>query len=434
MRWILRLILLMLIIAPGTGAEGQINFREGRVITAQGDTLTGFIKDGFTPRNSRLCLFKQSRKANVVRYHPDDLLSFRIGEDKYYAAKDVNVKGKTERVFTQVLLEGDINLYHQRTDREYSYYLEKDEGSLIGLVNLDREYVRESNWISKGYSTYDEAKVPLFRDTLYNLFEDSKEVQSQVYRVRYNHKSFMDITKAYVKETCPEEACISFEDKLVRTRERFGIYTGLNLSRARFEDGEVEFDEGGAEIQKEGARSNLYVTVPIGIYYTIPLSFIHDRLSFQNEVVYRRLQYDQMYNDPNETIYSKMKWDVIGIPLLLQYRISVKRFSPTLGFGKEFGIVVNSDVVALTEGKEYYEEAIVTSYEYIYRLQKGGWFVDLGLDYTMNSRFSLFSNIRIQQYQNKVISYHYEDQFTFKVAEGTAFETFSAALHVGVRF
>ncbi len=115
-----------------------------------------------------------------MRYHPDDLLSFMIEGDKYYAAKDVIVKGATERVFTRVLLEGEINLYHQRTDKEYSYYLEKDEGSLIGLVNRDREYERKSNWIYEGYSTYEEAKIPEFRDTLYTLFQDSKEVQQQV--------------------------------------------------------------------------------------------------------------------------------------------------------------------------------------------------------------------------------------------------------------
>ncbi len=420
MRWLLRLILLLLIIAPGIGVEGQANFREGRVITIEGDTLTGLIKDGFTPRNSRLCLFKESRKDKLVRYHPDDLRSFKIGEDKYYAAKVVSVKGKPERVFTQVLLEGDINLYHQRTDKEYSYYLEKEEGSLIGLVNRDREYERESNWFSRGYSTYEEAKIPEFRDTLYNLFEDSKAVQQQVYKVRYNHKSFMDITKSYVKETCPGAECISYESELSRNRERFGAFTGLNLSKVYFEDG--------------GAESNVHATMPFGIFYHIPLSFIHDRLSFQNEVLFRRLQYDQLYNAPNETIYTKLKWDVIGIPFLLQYRISVKPFSPTIGFGKELGIVVNSDIVALTEGKEVYEDPVITSNEYIYRLQKGGWFIDLGMDYYVNRKLSLFSNIRIQHYQNKVISYHYEDQFTFKVADGTALETFSAALHVGVRF
>lgn len=420
MRCLLKLILLLLIIAPGIGVKGQANFREGRVITIEGDTLTGLIKDGFTPRNSRLCLFKQSRNANVVRYHPEDLRSFKIGEDKYYAAKVVSVKGKPERVFTEVLLEGDINLYHQRTDKEYSYYMEKDEGALIGLVNRDREYERESNWVYRGFSTYEEAKIPEFRDTLYNLFEDSKEVQRQVYKVRYNNKSFLDITKSYVEETCQGNECISFERELSRNRERFGAFTGLHLSKAYFEDG--------------GAESNVNTTVPFGIFYHIPLSFIHDRLSFQNEVILRRLQYDEVYNAPNETIYSKLKWDVVGIPLLLQYRISVKRFSPTIGFGKEFGIVVNSDIVALTEGKEVYEDPVVTSYEYIYRLQKGGWFVDLGMDYNVNRRFSLFSNIRIQYYQNKVTSYHYEDQFTFKVAEGTALESFSAALHVGVRF
>jgi hypothetical protein len=146
------------------------------------------------------------------------------------------------------------------------------------------------------------------------------------------------------------------------------------------------------------------------------------------------MEYDELYNIPNETIYSKLKWDVVGVPLSIQYRYSVKKVSPTIGFGKEFGFVVNSDIVAITEGKFPEDEPIITSNEFIYKYQKGGWFLDLGCDFELNSRLSLFSNIRIQHYRNKVIADQYEDNFTFKVAEGTAFDTYSAALHIGVRF
>lgn len=416
----LRLILLLLIAVPFNGVLGQANYMEGRMITLQKDTLFGLIKDGFTPRDSRVCIFKENKKAKPVKYYPSDLQSYQIYGGKYYVAKDVTVKGEETRVFTLVLLEGDLNLYHQRDDKEISYFIEKDPGELIALVNRDREFELKSNWEYYGYTSYSDWKIPEYRDTLYDLFSDSREVQSQVYSVKYTPKSFMNITKAYVKETCQGGNCISYENQLRSTRERFGLFSGVFLSKIYFDD--------------SGAESNVKTTVPVGVFYSIPLSFLHDRLSFQNEVIYKWMEYDELYNIPNETIYSKLKWDVVGVPLSIQYRYSVKKVSPTIGFGKEFGFVVNSDIVAITEGIFPEDEPVITSNEFIYKHQKGGWFLDLGCDFELNSKLSLFSNIRIQHYRNKVIADQYEDNFTFKVAEGTVFDTYSAALHIGVRF
>jgi hypothetical protein len=415
----LRLILLLLITAPFNVVFGQANFMEGRIITLQNDTLFGLIKDGFTPRDSRVCIFKESKNATPVKYYPNDLQSYQIQGGKYYVAKDVTVKGENKRVFTLVLLEGDLNLYHQRDDREISYFIEKDPGELIALVNRDREFELKSNWGYYGFTSYSDWKIPEYRDTLYDLFSDSRVVQSQVYSVKYTPKSFLKITKAYVRETCQGSNCISYENQMRSTRERFGFFTGVFLSKINFED---------------SPDSYMKTTVPIGVFYSIPLSFLHDRLSFQNEVIYRWMEYDELYNIPNETIYSKLKWDVVGVPLSIQYRYSVKKVSPVIGFGKEFGFVVNSDIVAITEGKFPEDEPIITSNEFIYKNQKGGWFLDLGCDFELNSNISLFSNIRIQHYRNKVITDQYENNFTFKVAEGTALDTYSAALHVGVRF
>ncbi len=339
---------------------------------------------------------------------------------KYYAAKDVSVKGKIKRVFTLVLVEGELSLYHQTKDKEFSYYLETDSGELIPLVNRDRNFKGQSDWIYKGYTTYNEAKIPIYKDTLYDFFSDTKRVQDQVYNVRYNSKAFMYITKAYLHETCKGSDCITYESKLNTTRERFGAFTGVFMSKIYFED--------------SGAESYVKATVPIGLFYTLPLSFLHERLTFQNELIYRMLEYNELYNPPNETQYTKLRWDVVGIPLSIQYNTSFNRVSPTIGFGKEIGFVVNSDIVAVTEGKFPEDDPIVTSNEFIYRFQKGGWFLDLGCDYKLNNKISLFSNLRIQYYQNKVISDQYENQLTFKIAEGTRFDTFSAALHLGVRF
>jgi hypothetical protein len=145
MRRTLSLIVLLVIVASLTEVYGQANFSEGRVITAQSDTLFGLIKDGFTPRNSKICIFKEDKKAKAIKYYPQDLKSYQIAGGVYYASKEVLVKDEIKQVFALVLLEGDLNLYHQREDKENSYFIQKDQGELIALVNRDREYEITSN-------------------------------------------------------------------------------------------------------------------------------------------------------------------------------------------------------------------------------------------------------------------------------------------------
>lgn len=419
MRRLSSLILLMLFVALGNDVNAQANFREGHIVFNNGETLSGLIRESFTPRKSKVCIFKEDKKAKKEKYYPEDIKSYGFTGDGQYESRIVVIKGQSELVFARVLLEGPVNLYYHGKNKEVLYHLEKeDNGEVIELVNRDREIELESNWTYNIFRTYEESKIPEYKNTLYFLFEDSQEAQKQVNDLKYNHKAFINITKTYLNETCDEPDCITYENDLRKVRERFGVYSGVYISAMSFEDG--------------GAESLVRVSIPIGMYYQIPLSFIHNRLFFQNELIYRRIQYDPLYNIPNETIYEELEWDVIGIPLLLQYKLSTAKVSPVIGFGKELGFVVNSDIISITEDV-FYDE-IITATEHIYKYQKGSWFVDLGIDFELSSDFSIFTKFRLQRHQNKVIANKYENQFTFNVANGTMFETYSLAFYLGLKF
>ena len=419
MHWYLRILLLLLIVAPGLGVQGQASYRQGHIVKNNGDTLSGLVKESFTPRESKVCIFKEDKKSKVSKYYPGEIKSYGFTDDDYFESREVMIKGKPVQVFARVLLEGPMNLYYHGKNKEVLYHIEKeDDGEVVELANRDREVELESNWTYNIYRSYAEAKIPEYKNTLYFLFEDSEAARNQVGSLKYNDQSFINITKTYLNETCDEADCITYENDLRESRERFGVYSGVYVSKMFFEDG--------------GAESLVRASIPVGVYYQLPLAFIHKRLFFQNELNYRHIQYDKLYNPPNETGYEKLEWDVIGIPLLLQYQISTGKISPMIGFGKELGIVVSSDVVAVTYDENIDE--IITAEEHIYRIQKGSWFVDLGLDFELNTNLSLFTKLRVQRHQNKVIANQYENQFTFKVADGTMFETYSLAFYMGIRF
>jgi hypothetical protein len=416
MKYTLKSPAILAFLAIALSASGQASFRPGSIVTLQNDTVHGWIRDCGQSRDARVCLFKPDRKSEVVKYHPSEIKSYREDGRKYLVARDIPVRGDTLNVFTDVLLDGAVSLYFYRKDREMSYFIEKD-GELTTLINIDMSVQRRSEQGVYAYSNPVGVTVPLYQDTLYALFQDSEEAMKQIRGTGYDHESLMDLTRAYINETCEGDRCITYERDLRWPRDHFGLYSGVQFSKSMYADSDTE--------------SDLITTVPAGIFYNIPLSTINDRFAFQVETVYRRFSYDRFLNLPEGTLERIMEWDEVGIPLLFNYRLSVKRFSPLVGAGAELGFVVRSDV-QYTEQSPIPGEIDVQDL-FVYWLQRG-LFIDAGVDYALTPGLSLFANIRIQRQMNLVISNEYYNNFTFNNTMGDRFATYFAALHLGIRF
>lgn len=414
-----KIFIILTILAPGAGASGQINFREGRIITLQNDTVYGLIKDCGSIRGSRVCLFKENRRSKTVEYHPGYIQSYQITGDKYYSSQQFFFNGELATVFADVLLEGEISLYYFRKNKKLSYYVEKKDGTRIGLINAELNLQRNSEYGDIGDSNIVAATLPVFRDSLKHLFADDSEIQDQLKNVEYNHKSLIGITRAYLNENCEGDDCITYERDLRRTRDRFGVFSGVQLSQIHY--------------MESATYSAPAATVPLGIFYNIPLTLINERFSFQIEMIYRRLKYDQFYNMPPESTDRIINSNVLGIPLMFNYKFSVRRFSPTVGAGNEFGYVFNTDTrytaISPIPGEDYEIKD-----GFVFRTQKRAWFADVGMSYELSQRLSLFSTIRFQRHLNKAIDNKYQNNFIYKNAEGEEYVTYSASLHVGLKF
>jgi len=74
-----RFFILLLITHLSIGSVlGQVNFKEGRVITTNNDTLYGLIRDNGLIRNTKVCLFKETKGGKTVKYYPEDIQSYLI--------------------------------------------------------------------------------------------------------------------------------------------------------------------------------------------------------------------------------------------------------------------------------------------------------------------------------------------------------------------
>jgi hypothetical protein len=410
--------------------NGQLNYKSGYIITLTSDTLFGLIDDGGGNRNAKLCLFKQDPKSEVVRYLPGDIKSYRFIGEKYYSSQEVLSNQEYKVVFTEVLLEGSVNLYHSRKNNELAYYLDKGDGRLIGLLNKKAEVPISSAGLfglqnERTYAVINSEKfdnqlntsvyIDIYKDTLFSVFRESEKVQNQIDSIAYTEKSLIKITKSYINETCFDPSCISYEKNLRLYRPRFGIYSGVQMSKIAFKG--------------SGLKSKPILSSPFAVFCNFPLKQISDNLSFQIEVAVNGFTYAQNFVNPKDTInYLYIKSWSVGVPLLLKYQVSGIKWSPSFAIGKELGLIFDSDVL-------FDEHTDMV----LHRNKKGAWFCEAGMDYKIGPHLSLFSNLRFQGFSNLVISNKYSTRSSYKLMVDydhffRIYKTNALTLQVGIKF
>ncbi len=431
MNYLLRLFIVAFLFVLSTGISAQVNLKSGYVINLKGDTLFGLIHDGGGNRNAKVCVYKADKNSPIVNYLPGEIKSYRFIGDKYYSSQEVFINNEYKYAFTDVLLEGKLNLYHYRKNSEMAYYLEKQDGSLVGLLNK-RAKVQFSSEELYGIQNPDK-KIPanserfgnqmnaevyldIYKDTLFFAFNESEKVRDQLDSITYTQKPLIKITKNYINEICYEgQSCINYEKDFSLFRPTFGLYSGIRLSSYAFTDTNV--------------KSEMFTSVPVGVFCNFPMHRYNNGLSFQIEVLTNGFGKNLSFSDPSDTIvYMYLKSRTIGIPVSLRYQLNFNKFSPTIAIGKEIGWVVNSDVRI-----DEYSDML------LHRTQKGGWFYDIGLEYKLATHLSLFTTVRYQSFSNLVLdesrnnrpSYNlkYDNDFYLK-----EFRTNTFSLHVGIKF
>jgi hypothetical protein len=413
----LKYIPFLLCIALSIELSAQLNYKSGYLITAKNDSLVGLINDGGTIKNSRVCLFKADRKSKAVRYSPKDLKFYRFDKDKCYASHTIFHNNEYKKVFTEVLVKGNVNLLYYWGNKETSFFIQRGNGPMIGL--LDREGI-----ISPATTKLIDPKKALlfydiYKDTLFTFFRDSKETLDKVDFLEYRMKPLIKITQEYNNLTCSGQHCVDYVKDLTVSRESFGIYTGIGFSKVYY----------FGTMDNNMAKSNIVPSIPFGIFYNVPMPAVNSRLSFQIELITTGVTYRSgtiQFIETDSSFESKSR--TIGIPLLFKYSLPTKsKVTSSVGLGKETCFVVYSNV--LYNGQKN---------NILHMTQRGGWFCEYGVDYKVQAKYSVFANLRIQSYSNLVLESNNGNRSTYNKAmkDPTVpqFKTILAALQVGIRF
>ena len=422
----------MVAVSFSLAVNGQINYKKGYVITNGNDTIYGRINDRGGLANAKVCVFNP-KNGPVVRYLPEDIKAYRMLDDKYYVSRRVFVKGKYRHLFIDVLLKGEVSLYHNWKNKDLAYYIEKKDSDMVGLVNEEvmLRYKPEGN-VAVLYSPTYILSNKIYRDSLRSVFSDSKKIQDQIQGVVYDPKSLTQITKAYIYDVCKGNNCITYERDLRKYTPRFGIYGGVQLNEISFlpsMKGMYSNEEPTTVVAKE------FYSYPLGIFVNFPLQMINDRLSFQIEAIWNdRLYKEMLPGGQNFTERIEIESQSIGIPLLLKYQIGRGFISPSIAIGKETSFVYESKVRI----EESLEEKLKLKDFVLHPIQKGGWLGEVGLNFKLGNHLTLFSNLRYQMGKNLIVVDGNENASYRTVKKSSDFvkeyETTFTTLLVGLKF
>ena len=370
-----------------------------------------FRSDGGGIQNRKVCVFKSDADGQLKKYYPSDIKSYRFQNGNYYFSHEVFFRNEYKSVFIEVLLEGSVSAYYDRRNKNMAFYLEKDDGNLIGLENKEVS-TSPHNILYNQYSH--DVTMKTYLDTLQTIFKDSKPVLEKLHDVSYQKKDIVNITKDYIRLTCNTPSCIRYEKDLATRRNSYGFFTGAQFSKLSFWSGQ---------------QSSVIASIPTGVYYNIPMPLIDERLSLQVELIYNYVNYkNDLINFSGSQKGFELESQTIGIPLMLKYRFSTKKLMPFIALGKETAFVFNSSVV--TGANRDLK---------LHQIQKGGWLFDLGLNFKTNSKIYFFTSIRLKSYENVIVSSEGEENrllFNEHADKNPAhvYRTNSASLHLGINF
>lgn len=441
MKYTLKSFILSLAFLVSLGVMGQDNFKKGYVITLDNDTLFGKINDAGGYKNSRLCTFKAKKERKVKEFLPGQIKGYKMYKDKYYVSKQAEGKDGSKYTFMEVLVEGPVSLYHNRKSTEKAFYIQKKNGDLIPLQNKEVQLrIKPEQNIAVLYSPTYILHNRIYRDTLRYVFKDSEVIKNEVNYVDYDAKSLKNITKDYIAERKFGENSITYERDLNLYRPRVGIYGGVQLT-------DIEFlPSGWGKYSKEEPNSifaKRFNTYPVGIFVNFPFPMLNDKLSFQLELMGNWMNYDEVF-DRTQSLREDtvaISTSSFGIPIMIKYELFRGFITPSLGIGKSFNFVYDSEITGFSKDLAVSDdptENIKGNDLMIHPVQKGGWFGEAGVSFKLRPGLSLFANARYTYFKSLIVEKGFNNASYNTLYDRKQylkeFETTYTTLLVGLKF
>jgi len=198
MKYILLLILLVIF----NGLQAQTDFRSGKIITMEGDTLQGELNFQGEINNTREIEFRNVKIDSI--YRPFEIDSYVFDNGKYYVSKTVYTRKDTFNVFAEYIVKGKKDLFFYRLNSGFHYAMSISSDEIMEIPY--KETVVNFNGVNyQKESTHHIGYLKSYFQDCPSLFPEIDKLKSP------DRRSLLDLTIKYHEINCSGESCIIYE-------------------------------------------------------------------------------------------------------------------------------------------------------------------------------------------------------------------------------
>ena len=319
-------------------ALAQSSYKPGYVVLPAGDTLRGQVQARGELRNSTMCRFRPNSTAAAVDYAPSGLRGYGQTTGPYYETRLIilpdSAGRQPRRLFFLELLEGGkASLYTRRDaydDMRYYLYMARDgAGPAQELVNrMFRRSTAQNEPVQ-----YE----PIYRKTLSEAFRDCFSVQPMLPKLDYSPKSLGKVVRLYNACSPLEKGQPAARQGAVKKESQvsFGAVAGAANTEMPF--------SGNISLHNGTFKSS--ATPTLGLFTTLTLPALNEKLEFRADALYQKLEYSDSYvardiSSVNVNEQVQLQFHQLLLPLQLRYYFLRGNLRPFLSAGVVGGFLL----------------------------------------------------------------------------------------------
>jgi len=316
--------------------QAQSDFIPGYIITNDFETIEGHVDYRGEIRNSNICSFKVNKDSEVIDYMPGDIFGYRYNNGKYYISKEIPFGDTTEIVFLEYIVDGIANLYYYREANGVHYYIEKDDIRLTELTNDLKYYqINGEKEISRPTQRY----IGVLRAAL----SDCNEIQPDIDKAKFTHKSLAVIVEDYHNFVCQEgDVCINYQKELERTEFGIGITLGGQSGTLSYVDQKGWFEGVYSDFKN---TSGFYPVFGLSLEIMSPR--ISNRITFNTNIEFGKVEYSGKSEENIGTmvIYNEMYKTSTFLTgtIIINYNFPTGKIKPFIGIGPGLQLLLNDE-------------------------------------------------------------------------------------------
>ena len=185
-------------------AIGQTDFRKGKIITLQGDTIFGELDWQGDITNSRAVRFRKDNADAVFK--PFEIAGYRFDDGRFFVSKIAVNSKDTTALFAEYLVKGKKDLFFYRSATGFHYALTLTDSVILeipyrtGTVNVDGVNYQNDSKQHVGFLKYYFSEFP-------SLFPEIERLKAP------NRSALVSLTRQYHELSCDESNCVVFKRK-----------------------------------------------------------------------------------------------------------------------------------------------------------------------------------------------------------------------------